>query len=377
MREGTMRDRPRYVTEDVDRHGNVRLYFRRKGQPKLRLPPMDAPEFAATYRAALAGDLKPEPTKRAAVVSGSLRGLCAEYYKSALFTRLELNTRSVRRSILERFCQHKNSTGEPYGDLPYKLLEARHIRKVRDELAEKPEAANNLVKALRQLYGYATEYDLAERNPARDVSRIHTGSDGFHTWTPEEVREFEERHAVGTKARLALALMLYAGLRRSDAVLIGRQHVKNGHLVFTVTKNRNRKPVTLHLPILPELQAIMDATPSGNLTFLVTQFGKPFTAAGFGNWFRRRCDEAKLLHCSAHGLRKAGATIAAENGATEYQLMAIFGWASPKQAALYTKAARQKVLAGSAMPLLVGHSGNESVPLSDVVPDGGTLLASK
>ena len=239
-------------------------------------------------------------------------------------------------------------------------------------MAEKPEAANNLVKALRQLYSYATDYDLAERNPARDVSRIHTGSDGFHSWNPEEVRQFEKRHPVGTKARLALALMLYAGLRRSDAVSLGPQHAKAGHLVFTVIKNRNRKPVTLQLPILPQLQTIIDATPSGNLSFLVTQFGKPFTGAGFGNWFRRRCDEAGLPHCSAHGLRKAGATIAAENGASEHQLMAIFGWASPKQAAHYTKAAPQKVLAGSAMPLLIGQTGNESVPLSYVVRGGGT-----
>ena len=104
----------------------------------------------------------------------------------------------------------------------------------------------------------------------------------------------------------------------------------------------------------------------------MTEFGRPFTAAGFGNWFRRRCDESGLPHCSAHGLRKAGATIAAGNQATEHQLMAIFGWVSPKQAALYTKAARQKVLAGSAMPLLVSRSGNKIVPLSDVVRGSGT-----
>jgi len=89
------------------------------------------------------------------------------------------------------------------------------------------------------------------------------------------------------------------------------------------------------------------------MTFLVTKFGKPFTAPGFGNWFRRRCDEAGLPHCSAHGLRKAGASIAAENGATENQLMAIFGWETTKEAARYTKAARQKKMARDAMPKLL------------------------
>ena len=112
----------------------------------------------------------------------------------------------------------------------------------------------------------------------------------------------------------------------------------------------NRSPKRLELPILPELQEIIDASPTGHMTFLVTEFGKPFTANGFGGWFRRRCDEAGLRHCSAHGLRKAGAAIAAENGATESQLMAIFGWESIKEAARYTKAARQNKLARDAMP---------------------------
>jgi integrase len=61
------------------------------------------------------------------------------------------------------------------------------------------------------------------------------------------------------------------------------------------------------------------------MVFLATQFGKPFTSNGFGNRFRKWCDDADLPHCSVHGLRKAGTTIAAENGATEHQLMAIFG----------------------------------------------------
>ncbi len=83
------------------------------------------------------------------------------------------------------------------------------------------------------------------------------------------------------------------------------------------------------LPILPELRAIIDATSSGQLIYLVTEFGKAFTAAGFGNKFRNWCDAAGLKHCSAHGFRKTGATIAAENGATPHQLDAIFGVGDP------------------------------------------------
>ena len=111
------------------------------------------------------------------------------------------------------------------------------------------------------------------------------------------------------------------------------------------------------IPVLPELKVVIAATPTGNLAFLVTAFGKPFTSNGFGNWFRKQCDAAGLKHCSAHGLRKAGAALAAENGATERQLMAIFGWTTMKEASRYTRAARQKVLAASGMKLLSREGG--------------------
>ena len=128
---------------------------------------------------------------------------------------------------------------------------------------------------------------------------------------------------------------------------------RNGWLRFTETKNQTRNPKHRALPILPELRAIIDATRSENLTYLVTEFGRPFTANGFGNWFKRRCIEAALPHCSTHGVRKAGATIAAENGATEHQLMAIYGWSSPKPAALYTRKANRNGITGGAIHLIV------------------------
>src|SRR5262249_58841047 len=114
---------------------------------------------------------------------------------------------------------------------------------------------------------------------------------------------------------------------------------------------KGRKPVTLALPVLPVLQEIIDATPTGASTFLVTQFGKPFGRAGFGNKFRQWCDEAGLPRCTAHGLRKAGAVIAAENGATAHQLMSIFGWLTLKRPSttrrLPSRSARQRTLCGS------------------------------
>jgi len=199
---------------------------------------------------------------------------------------------------------------------------------------------------------------------------------GYHTWTPEEVRQFEARHPVGTKARLALALLLFTGQRRSDITRLGRQHAHNGKLTFTQFKGRNHKPKRLVLPILAILQQIIDASPSGDLAYLVNDLGRPFTDAGFGNKFREWCNQAGLRNCSAHGLRKAGATIAANNGATAHQLMAIFGWNTLKMAEAYTRAADQERLAKDAMHMLesLEQNGTKSCPTEE---PGGTFLEKR
>ena len=118
---------------------------------------------------------------------------------------------------------------------------------------------------------------------------------------------------------LALALLCFTGVRRSDVVQLGHQHVRDGRLVFRPHKGRTRGGVTIDIPILPALQRIVDSSPVGDLTFLVTERGRPFTAAGFGNWFRACCDQAGLKGLFAHGLRKAAAARAAENGATAHR----------------------------------------------------------
>jgi integrase len=369
----------KYVYEDVDRHGNVRTYFwRGKGHPKIRFRARrDTPEFHAAYAAALAGDASPTQPKQPNLkrpANGTLRWLCVEYMKSSTFQQLDARTQRVRRSIYESIFAEPIAPGavDTFADFPLPRLASKAVRIVRDRKAAHPEAANGRVKALRRVFAWAIEEDLVANNPARDVAFLKGPPGGHHSWTVEEVRQYEKRHPVGTRARLAFALLLYTGQRRSDVVLFGRQHLREGWLSFTQQKNRHRKPVTLQLPVLPVLQGVIDRSPTGDLTFLVTEFGRPFTANGFGNKMRQWCDEAGLPHCSAHGLRKAGAAIAAENGATPHQLMSIFGWLTLKQAELYTRAARQKKMAAEAMQFLVrGPSENETFPLFDQNAGGG------
>ncbi|MFV0384976.1 tyrosine-type recombinase/integrase [Paracoccus sp. (in: a-proteobacteria)] len=176
----------------------------------------------------------------------------------------------------------------------------------------------------------------------------------YHSWTLEEIEKFEKAHPVGATPRLAMALALYTGQRLSDIVQFGKQHVRDGWLIFTQFKGRENRPVRLELPIIPELQRIIDASATGDLTFLKTAYGKPYSSDGLGNRMREWCDKAGLSDCSTHGLRKAAASRLAELGCTEFEIMAITGHQTSKKVTRYTKAASQRLRAESALAKLTG-----------------------
>ena len=198
-------------------------------------------------------------------------------------------------------------------------------------------------------------------NPTTGTKRIKSRTDGFHTWTEEEIAQFEAVHPVGGKARLALALLLYTPQRRSDVVGIGRQHIRNGVLHI----KQKKTGASLAIPVHPELARIIAATPSGNLTLLTTSFGKTFTAAGFGNWFRERCNEAQLPgHCAAHGLRKAACRRLAEAGCSANVIASISGHRTLTEVSRYTRAADQERLARADVAAI---TGTESVNYAETV----------
>lgn len=353
-----MEIRLRYVVEDMDRHGNVRLYYRRRGQRKIRLPgPLGSPEFLEAYRLADAGTAPPlSDVSNGALVRGrpqSLHWLCAQYYASPEFRRLAPRTQKIRRRFLDRVCDRVDPKGVRDGDKPYKAVETRHVRRWRDERQHTPAEADNLVKAVRTLFSFAIEADLHDRNPAVGVKSIDTRSKGIHCWTEAEIAQYEAAHPIGSQARLVLALGLYTAQRRSDLVALGRHHIKDGYFRLTQHKNREIKPVRLEIWIHPELQRIIDATPSSGDTLLENQFGKPFTANGFGNRFKKWCREAGLPdRCSVHGLRKAGATRLANSGASDHDIMAVTGHTTVKQLHGYTREADRKLGAERALKRL-------------------------
>ena len=329
---------PKFVQGFIDRHGKPRFYFRRPRFKSTPLPGLPwSPEFMAAYEAALAA--QPPQIGSARVKQGTFRALAVSYFSSLGFRSMKPSTQSVYRNAIERLC-------DDHGDKGAATMQREHVVKLMAARAEKPEGANLLRKVLRAMMSHAVEIGLRADNPTRDVKAIRVKSDGFHSWTDDEIAQFEKRHPIGTRPRLAFGLSLYTGQRRSDVVRMGRQHIdKNG----AIRVRQLKTGAELAIPVHAELDAIIAETPGDHLTFLTTQFGKPFTAAGFGNWFREQCNLSGLPHCSAHGLRKAAARRLAEAGCTEHEIAAITGHASLREITRYTKAADQVRLAVSAM----------------------------
>jgi integrase len=345
-----MRRPPKFVQGFLDRHGKPRFYFRRPGYKSAPLPGLPwSREFMEVYERAIAG--QPLAIGAARVKPGSLRALAVSYFTSIQFNSMKASSQRVRRRIIDRFCEQLDQDGQRCGDKNAATMRREHVVKLMAARADRPESANGLRKALRALMQHAIDAGIRTDDPTREVKKIKPKrKGGHHSWTEEEIAQFKARHAMGTRPRLALAVLLFSGQRKSDVVRMGPQHVRNGFLRVVQDKGG----AELDIPVHPELAETIAASPSGHLAFVTTEFGRPFSVAGFGNWFREQCDMANLRHCSAHGLRKAAARRLAEAGCSEHEIAAITGHAILDEVRVYTKAANQKRLAAAAMAKVKG-----------------------
>lgn len=318
-----------------DRTGRRRAYLRIPGRQAVPLPGMPgSPEFMVAYNAGIAGFQIDKP--KSAGAPGSVHATIAAYYTDTSFLSLAPTTRAMRRAILERF-------RAAHGDLRLAGMEQKHVALILGKL--KPFAARNWLKTLRGLMGFAIAIGLRPDDPTDRLKLAKAKHGGHHTWTEDEIAIFERHHAISSRAYRAMAILLYTAARRGDAVLLGHQHLRSGRLVYRQQKTGRLLTIPVHL----KLAEAISETPRGQLTFLVTAHGKPFTPAGFGNWFRECCNAAGLPHCSAHGLRKAQARRLAEAGCSAHEIAAITGHKTLSEVQRYTAAADQQRLAEAAI----------------------------
>lgn len=332
------RIRLKHVNAITGRDGKVRYYLRRRGFKNVVLPGLPGSTgFMEAYAAALIGERAVIGTGR--VKPGTVGAVVGAYLGSIPFGNFSTETQRTRRNILERF-------RVAHGDKPVALLTRPHINDMVAAKAATPSAARNFLATVRLLMRFAIKAGIRRDDPTTGVERIKIKTDGFRTWTEEDIAQFEAKHALGTRARLALALLLYTAQRRSDVVRMGRQHIRGG----AIHVRQQKTGAVLAIPQHPDLKSVLDATPSDHLTFLTTAFGKPFSAAGFTNWFREMCNDAGLPNgTSAHGLRKAACRRLAEAGCSANEIASISGHVSLREVERYTKAADQARMARTGM----------------------------
>lgn len=328
-----------YIQTFRDRHGRARFYYRRRGYPRVALPAPGSPGFLRAYEAAG----RPQPSEGAGAARtdpGSISALIVAYYASAEWAELRDSTKTGYRNMLDRF-------RDAHGHRRVSTVKPPHLEAIFHAMAKTPGAARNLRKRLRRVFRLAVRLGWRTDNPVTNTEAPRHKTEGFAPWSEEQIAAYEARWASGTRERLAMALLLYTGQRRSDVVTMGRQHVKVGRIHVAQVKTKARLAILIH----PALQREIDAAPPG-MTFILTAFGKPFTAAGFTSWFRERAEIAGVHGRTPHGLRKAAGRRLAEAGCSAKQIAAVLGHSTLSEVERYTKDADQEMLADAAVTRL-------------------------
>jgi len=336
----------KYVQRIKDRHGHVRHYYRRPGVPRMTLPgDVGSAEFMAAYAAAEAlgrPDKAPNPADHNRIQPRSIDAMVIEYYRSTDFRDLAPSSQKNYRRILDGL-----RTG--HGAKSAVTIQPHHLNAIFHAMAATPEAARNLRKRLLKAFAVAVDLGWRTDNPVRETkARSRKKVAGHIPWSEQDIAAFKTRWGAGTRERLALYLLLYTGVRRSDVVTLGRQMTKAGRISVVQEKT----DVRIWLPIHPDLKAEIDLHPKGT-TFLLTQYGQAFTPAGFTNWFVERATLAGLVRRTPHGLRKAQGRRLAEADATSKEIAASLGQTSLGEVETYTRSADQARLADSAMRKLI------------------------
>lgn len=343
-----------YVEANKSRHGTMRYYLRIDGKRICRLPDdIDSEEFSKAYWEArsaakpmLERSQEPKPLS-VAVKPTTFRWLCMEYMRSNPFIALDQTTQTRRRNIMEAmWTEQLSQTDErQLADIPLAKMTIAHIEGLRDRKRDAPFAADERLKVLRQVFDTKKDGKAIVPNIARLVQPFNAHTDGHATASSEDIERFIAHHGTDSKAALYIAIQMYTGLRVSDLAALGPQHRRKDEFRFRLFKNRNRTPVDIVIAIHPILEAVLATHKVTALTYLVTEFGKPFSVKGLGNrisdWWR----QAGMGHLTSHSVRKGLATDVAHNEATDSMLEAMFGWKDGKTSKIYTRSAERARLA--------------------------------
>jgi integrase len=350
--EPRQRQRPyRYVQRLRDRYGVWRHYLRRPGFKRVALVGLYGTEdFAESYRLAMGGSVAVAPHEigAARTVAGSLNALIAAYKLSKRWAApppegLAANSKRNRAPIMEKL------RSGPWGGVMVRDLAAKHIRAMLEDYTG--HSKKHALKTLRGLFAFGIEIELIEHDPSAGIKVKLPKSDGYWTWTDEEIVQYRAHWPLGSEPRLVMEFALETASRRCEVVRLGRQHVKAGRIKIARAKGCHQVDIRLS----PDLAAAIAAMPpSDHLTYLVTPKGEPYTPAQLGLKFAEWATAAGLPNrCRLHGLRKARTAQLASVSATPHEIMAVTGHKSLSEVQRYADKFNRRKAADAAMALLL------------------------
>lgn len=324
----------------------VRPEGRRTVKITLHCGPDDA-DFHRQYLAARRGE-KPEPLRQASDYAKprSIAWLI-NLYLEHLEKRVEAGAASAKtlkkkKNLLARLL----ATPDRVMLIPQEKLIA-----MQDEMAATPAQAHAFIEAVAVMYDWAIKRKLIGQNPARGIEKVYAKGSGATPWKLDDIKTFFAHHKPGSKAHVALSVLLWTGCRIEDLTILGRTHECTIEGVEALRWKPLKKGSTeVSIPLLPPLKAATRAAKVEGATYVLGRGGKPFASGdSMSAMFKRWCVDAGLPHLSAHGVRKGLAELLVELGVSQYGLMAILGHSEAKTSEVYTRRADRWKLATDAM----------------------------
>ncbi|WP_164661344.1 site-specific integrase [Tropicibacter sp. Alg240-R139] len=340
------------LIESKNQHGNTRYQFQRGSRgPKFTIHGLPGePRFESRYSDLLAGADEIEARKRSR--SGRILkngvpetvGELIEHHDQQLAKRVSQD--ELSEATREHYSRLLRKAGGLLGDATIGTIETHQLRAFIDQQSTSKHSFNNMLRAIKSLFKYGNEYH-GLIDPAAALKKKKVTTDGFPPWYDDDIKRFFSTHKRGTKAHLALMLLIHVSPRRKDLVRLGPNNlVRRGEdwvIRFTPDKSKRATGVVVEVPAHPDLLSAISAMKSNTETFLARDDGHPYVPGTIGNYIQRWREQAGIqTGVSAHGTRHTRGIDLAENEATEYEIMACLGHTSPRATIRYTKEAKRR-----------------------------------
>lgn len=252
------------------------------------------------------------------------------YYRSAAYSSLSVRTKADYRKWLDRFKFE-------FGADPIKMFEEKasvdEIEEWRSQWQHSPKQYDDAVTTVTILLNWACRADGRHRIDKHHCrfTKVYKPDRAQITWLPQFIDRMVEFAPLHIQRLLIAACE--TGMRPQDLVTFSRFQIEktsNGNRRIRILTKKTKRPA--FIPVTPALAEIIDTTPSGQESILVTKSGSRWTPRYASQCLKDSRNEAGLteerigyaLHL--HDCRGTAATTLLEAGAGLFEIASVTGW---------------------------------------------------